>query len=276
MIDFKYITKRWASLRRFAGYVVESALDAVRQGIIDVAPYFAKILYFLPFTSRSLEKVLLYSLVKASHGFIKKDSSYYEIKVDEVQGFEQEEVDKVKAAFESMCDLGLAEVISPTKIRLRHELINDVVRHIALYVSEDIKLKDINVEAYTYPYRIVSGVSALYAMHKSGRLPSCFTIMLGLVSPTAYVKKDGIVERKSTISTDEWIYVRNQMATLKPLKNRFDVEYFKAVGVLYENKIIVRSYPLEVSGNFIDLAIAPAYYRYYTLMRQRRVKRALP
>lgn len=276
MIDFRYITKRWSSLRRLAGYVVESALDAVKQGVIDAAPYFARILYFLPFTSRSLEKVLLYSLVKASHGFIKKDPSYYEIGVSEVQGFEQEEIDKVKVAFESMCDLGFAEIISPTKIRLKRELINNVIKHIAPYVSEDIKLGDINIEAYTYPYRVISGVSALYAMYKSGRLPSSFTTMIGLVSPTAYVKKDGTVVKKSTISTDEWIYARNQMATLKPLKDKFEVEYLKAVGILYENKIIVRSYPLEVSGNFVELVIAPAYHRYYTLMRQRRIRRALP
>lgn len=272
VVDYRYITRSWASLRRFAGYAIEAALDAVKRGIIDVAPYFAKTLYFLPFTSRSLEKVLLYSLVKASRGFVMNNPSYYEIEVNEVQGFEQDEIDKVKEAFESMCDLGLAELISPTRIKLKHRVITDVVRHIAPYISEDIKLKDTDIGVYTYPYRVISGIGSLYVMCKSGRLPSSLTIMLGLTSPIAYVKKDGTIERKSTISTDEWIYVRNQIASLKQLRDKFDVEYFKAIGVLYENRIIVNSYPLELSSTFIDCVIKPAYHRYYTLIRQRRTR----
>jgi len=275
-LNFERITRKWASLRRFAGLVVESAFDAFKQGHVDVAPYFAKLLYFLPFASRSLEKVLLYSLAKASYGFIEKDIRFYEISVDEVPNFDPDERDKVKTAFESMHDLDLAEIISPNKIRLKLSVVNELVRYIAPYVTENIHLQDVNTEAISYPYRMISGVSSIYVMCKGGRLPSSFTIMTGLVSPTAYVKRSGTVERKSTISPSEWSQARSSMSSLRPLKDKFDIEYFKAIGVLYENKIIVKSYPIEVSGTMIDLVIAPAYYRYYTLMRQRRISRARP
>ncbi len=277
-LNFERITRKWASLRRFAGLAVDSALNAIEEGHIDVAPYFAKLIYFLPFASRSLEKVLTYSLVKAIHGYVRKDSRYFEITVDEVPGFEPDEADKVKEAFESMRDLGLADIVSPTKIRLKVDptgLIK-VIRPISSYIIGNISPQNIDLEALSYPYRVVSGVSSLYVMQKGGRLPSSLTIMLGLISPTAYVKRGGAVERKNTIEVDEWNTARSNMAKIRNLKDKFDVEYFKAIGVLHENRIITKSYPIEVSGDMIDFVIAPAYHRYYTLLRQRRISRARP
>jgi len=278
ILGFERITKKWASLRRFAGLAVESALDAIEQGYVDVAPYFAKLLYFLPFASRSLEKVLTYSFVKAVYGYARKDMSYFEVSVDEVPGFDPDERDKIKAAFESMHNIGLAEIMSPNKIKLRMDLSKaaKIFRPITSYVVGNITPQNIDLEALSYPYRVVSGVSSLYVMHKGGRLPSSFTLMMGLISPTAYVKKGGAIERKNTIEPDEWNKARIQMSGLRPLRDKFDVEYFKAIGVLYENKIIVKSYPIEVSGDMIDFVVAPAYHRYYTLLRQRRISRARP
>jgi len=277
-LDFERITKKWASLRRFAGLAVESALDAIEQGHVDVAPYFAKLLYFLPFASRSLEKVLTYSFIKAVYGYANKDTRFFEVSVDEVPGFEPDEEAKVKAAFEAMRDIGLAEIVAPNKIRLKMEPsgVAKLFRPIIPYVIGNITPQNIELEALSYPYRVVSGVSSLYVMHKGGRLPSSFTLMTGLISPIAYVKKDGTVERKNTIEPDEWNKARAHMAKLKPLRDKFDIEYFKALGVLHENKIIVRSYPIEVSGGMIDLVVAPAYYRYYTLLRERKLSRMRP
>lgn len=274
-INYRRITRKWASLRRFAGLTVECALDSIRQGYVDVAPFFSKLLYFLPFSSRSLEKVLLYALVKASYGFVEKNPGYYEISVDEVPGFEPDEKDKVKGAFESLKDLGLADITSPNSIRLKSDLINDIVRHVARYVTNDIDLRDIDLEAVSYPYRLVSGVSSLYVMYKGGRLPSSFTVLSGLVSPSAAVNRRGEVRVKSTIDSNEWQEVRANMSNLRPLRDKFDVEYFKAVGVMHENKIVVRTYPIEISGVFVDRVVAPTYHRYYSLLRERR-KRMRP
>jgi hypothetical protein len=116
-------------------------------------------------------------------------------------------------------------------------------------------------------------MSALYVMHKVNRLPSSFTVMAGLLSPTAHVERDGAVKLKNTIETSEWDLARSQMSRLPPLEDKFDVEYFKAVGFLHENKIIVRAYPIEASGAFVDMVIAPAYERYYKLKRERMVSR---
>lgn len=275
-LDYKRVTRKWASLRRFAGCIVESALDAVRQGHIDVAQYFAKLLYFLPFSSRSLEKVLLHSLVKASLGYINKDPSYYEITIWEVPGFNPDETAKVKSAFEHMHDLKLVEAVSPDRVRLRPDIISDVVRYVAPYVADNLDLHDIDVEAISYPYRVVSGVSSLYVMSKGGRLPSSFTVLSGLISPTARVNRKGEIERKTTIPHDEWVQARINMSSLRPLRDKFNVEYFKAVGVLHENKIIVKTYPMEITGSMVDLVVAPAYYRYYKMMRERRIRRARP
>ena len=278
ILGFERITRKWASLRRFAGLAVESALDAIEQGHVNVAPYFAKLLYFLPFASRSLEKALTYSFIKAIYGYAKKDMSYFEVSVDEIPGFDPDERDKIKAAFESMRDIGLAEIVAPDKIKLKMDLSRaaKIFRPIMSYVVGNIAPQNIDLEALSYPYRVISGVSSLYVMYKGGRLPSSFTLMTGLISPTAYVKKGGVVERKNTIEPDEWNKARMHMAKLRPFRDKFDVEYFKAIGVLYENKIIVRSYPIEVSGDMIDLVVAPAYHHYYTLLRQRRISRVRP
>ena len=275
MLDFKRITRKWTSLKRFAGLTVESALDAVGQGYVDVAPYFAKLIYFLPFAPRSLEKVLTYAIVKAVYGYEKKDASYFELTVKEIPEFEPDEEDKVRAAFESMRDLSLAEVIAPDRIRLKvdQSTLSKVIKPIAPHVMGNITPQNIDLEAVSYPYRVVSGVNSLYVMYRSGRSPTSFKIMMGLVSPVVYVKKDGTVERKSTIEPDEWNETRTNIAKFKSLRGIFDVEYFKAIGVLYENRIIVRSYPIEVSGNIIDLVIVPTYKRYYTLQRERKISK---
>lgn len=273
ILNFKHITESWHSLRRFAGCFVESALDAVKRGHVDIAPYFTKLLYFLPFAPRSLEKVLYYSFVKASYGFIKKDPKYYEISTKEVPGFNSDEIDKIKTAFEFMHELDLATIVSPDKIRLKLDNVNEIVRYVARYVMKDVDLHDIDTEVFSYPYRMVSGVNSLYVMHKYGRLPKSFTIMTGLVCPTVHVKKGDVIKRKLTISSTEWNNVRSNMSLLTPLRDIFEVEYFKAVGFLYENRIIVRSYPLEISGTFVDLVISPAYRRYYTLTRERKLIR---
>jgi len=273
LINFERITRKWASLRRFAGYTIEAALDAVREGHVDVASYFAKLIYFLPFASRSLEKVLLYTLVKASYGFVNRDAKFYEVSVDEVPGFDPDERDNIKSAFESMQELGLADIASPEKAKLRTDVVNELVRYIAPFVVGNISYRSVDIDALSYPYRVVSGISSLYVMQKGGRLPSSYTVMMGLLSPLAEVRRDGGVVTKTTIDLNEWNTARKQMSGLRPLRDKFDVEYFKAVGILYENRIIVRSYPIEVSGTIVNLVIAPAYHRYYTMVRQRRVGR---
>jgi len=273
VLSFERITRKWASLRRFAGYTVDSAIDAIKEGHIDVASFFSKLILFLPFASRSLEKVLQYTLVKASHGFINKDGKLYEISVDEVPGFDPDERDKVKSAFESMHELGLADVVSPERVKLRLDIVNDLVRHIAPYIAENVSLKDVGEDVVPYPLKVISGISSLYVMQKSGRLPSSYTVMMGLLSPLAEVRKDGSVVTYTTIDLSKWNTARRQMSSLRPLKDKFDVEYLKAIGVLYENRIIVRSYPMEVSGTIVEKVIKPTYHRYYTMIRERRAER---
>jgi hypothetical protein len=272
-LDFSYITRKWAPLRRFAEKVVESALDAVKGGRIDVAQYFAKLLYFLPFAPMSVEKVLIYSLAKAGRGYIEKDPSLYEVVANEVPDFEPDEIDKVKAAFEFLNELGIVELVSPDKIKLKLDTIKGTVEHIAFYLARDLNLRDIDLDAVSYPCKVISGMNALYVMHKVNRFPSSFTIMTGLLSPTAHVKKDGTIELKTTIELNEWTLARNQMSKLRTLKDRFDVEYFKAVGFLHENRAIVKTYPIEVVGTLVDMVIAPAYDRYYKLTRERIISR---
>ena len=277
-LNFERITRKWSSLRRFAGLSVETALNAVKKGYVDVTSYFAKLLYFLPFASRSLEKVLTYSLIKAVYGYAKKDTNYFEVTVDEIPEFEPDEKDKVKTAFETLRDLGLAEIVSPEEIRLKIEAggLIEVIKPLVPYVTGNITPQNIEPDPFSSPYRVVSGVSSLYVMYKGGRLPSCFSIMMGLLSPIAYVKKDGTIVEKNTIDLNDWNTARMNMAMLKRLRDKFYVEYFKAIGILHENKIIVRAYPIEVSGNMIDFVIRPTYYRYYTLMRERRLSRVRP
>jgi hypothetical protein len=273
VLDFKRITRKWATLRRFADKVVESALDTVRGGNTYIAQHFAKLLYFLPFSPTSVEKVLIYSLAKASQGYMMKDPSLYEITTSEVQGFDPDEVDKVKEAFEFLSEIGMAELVTPEKIKLKSDVIDGIIKHVAPYLVRDLNLRDLDLDAVSYPSRVISGINALYVMRKTDRLPSSFTIMAGLLSPTALVRRDGTIEFKSTIETEEWALARGQMAKLPQLKNKFDAEYFKAVGFLHENKIIVRTYPVEVSGSLVDKVIAPAYKRCYELRRERMSSR---
>jgi len=276
VLNFERITKKWIPLRRFARCAVDSAIDSVKQGNFDVASYFAKLMYFLPFASRSLEKVLLYALVRASYGFVNRVEKLYEISVDEVPGFDPDERDEVKSAFESVHELGLADVVPPDKIRLRRSVVDDLVRYVASYIAEAISYRDMDVEAFSYPYKVVSGISSLYVMQKGGRLPRSYTVMMGLLSPLAEVRRGGSVVTKTTIDLNEWNTARKHMSGLRPLRDKFDVEYFKAIGVLYENKIITKSYPIEVSGTVINLVIAPTYHRYYTMIRERRIARMRP
>lgn len=274
VINFNRITIKWASLRRFAGITVDSAVDAIKQGNFHVATYFAKILYFLPFAPRSLEKILTYAMVKLAYAYIRKDPNLCEITVNEVPGFEPDETDNVKAVFESINEIGLASLVSPDKIRFQLDTgLVSIIKPVAGYVTDNISLQNIDLESMSYPYRVVSGISSLYAMQKSNRLPSAFTVMMGLVSPVAWVEKDGTIGRKNTIEPEEWDKARSNMSRIKKVKERFGVEYFKAIGIMYENKVITKVYPIEVSGDMIDYVIIPTYYRYYTLMRQRRLSR---
>jgi hypothetical protein len=272
-LDFIHITRKWAPLRRFAEKVIESALDAVKEGHIDVAQYFAKLLYFLPFAPMSIEKVLIYSLTKASHGYREKDPSLYEVTANEIPEFEPDEIDKVKDAFESLSKLGIAELISYDKIRLKFNVITGIIEPIVNYLAEDLNLREVDLDAISYPYKVISGINALYVINKVNRLPSSFTIMTGLLSPTAYVKKDGTVELKTTIGLDEWNLAKKQISKIHTLKDKFDIEYFKAIGFLHENRIIVRTYPIEVLGTIVNMVIAPAYDRCYKLRRERMVSR---
>jgi hypothetical protein len=273
-LNFTHITRKWTPLRAFAGTTIEVALDAIRGGKIYIAQYFAKLLYFLKFAPTSIEKVLLYSLAKASKGYVEKDPSLYEISASEIPGFEPDEMDKVKMAFKSLSRLGVAKLVTPDTIKLEQEVVDKIVEPIAHYIAKDINLRDVDPDAASYPYKIISGVSALFVMYEINRLPRSFTIMAGLLSPVAHVDR-GIVRSKSTIELNEWVQARNQMRKLRPLRDRFDVEYFKAIGFLYENRIITASYPvIEVAGSFVDYVVVPAYKVYYERRLTRRIMRA--
>jgi len=275
-LSFEYIVRKWASLRRFAGYTVDAALEAVMQGHVNIASYYARLIYLLPFASKSLERVLVYSLIKASRGYLERDTKYYEIAADEVR----EERSRVEQAFEAIArDLGLGEVIPPDiahpvpRLKLKPDIVNSIVRPIAPFLARSLDLKDIaslDLGAFTYPYRVVSGVSSLYAMQKGGRLPKPYTVATGLLSPLARIE-NGEVVAKYAIELEEWDKARDVMSQLRPLRDRFDIDYFIAVGILYENGIITKAYTLEVSGPFVELVIKPVYQRYYTLKRERRL-----
>jgi hypothetical protein len=275
ILDYGRITRKWARLKMFERYIVESALNAVRGGQINVAQYFAKLLYFLKFAPMSVEKVLLYSLAKASKGYVEKNPSLYEVVANEVPGFESDEIVRVKTAFKSLSELGIAELITPDVIKLRSEVVDDIIKPIAPYLAEHINLKDINLNTTSYPYRVISGVSAIYVVHEINRFPRSFTIMAGLLSPTACVKRNGTIEQKFTIDLNEWTRTREQMRRLRLLRDIFEMEYFKAVGFLHENKIITVTYPnaVEVAGTFVNNIIVPAYKRYYELIKTRRALR---
>jgi hypothetical protein len=273
-ISSRSITRKYATLRRFAGEAVEAALESIRGGRIEVSQYFARLLYFLPFTRRSVEKVLAYAILKASKD--PRDPTMYEVGADEVPGFDPGERDNVLAAFKSLCDLDIADAIGADKIKLKAEVIYNVVQPVAPFIAENLDaVRGVRVDDVSYVAKTISGISALYVMYRANRLPSSFTLMMGLLSPTAWVEKDGTINRKTTISYDEWLDARRNMAMLKPLREKFEVEYFKAIGFMYENRIIIGSYPsFEVVGSIVDLVIAPAYKRLYDLRRQRAAARA--
>jgi hypothetical protein len=274
VMDFKTVTRKYVSLRRFAGEATEVALEAVKNGRIEIAQYFAKLLYFLPFAPRSVEKVLTYAVLKASKD--PQDPTMYEVRVSEVPGFDPDERDSIVSAFKSLCELDIAEVVGADKIKLKADVMRDVVLPIAPFIAENVgTLREIRVDDVSYVTKTILGINALYVIYRAGRLPSSFTIMMGLLSPTTWVERDGTVNRKTTISRDEWLTAKKYMASLKPLRDKFEVEYFKAVGFMHENRIVIGSYPaFEIVGSIVDLVIAPAYKRLYDLRRQRAVTRA--
>lgn len=266
-LDFRRIVGKWASLRRFAGLTVECALESVNQGKVDVATFFSKLLYFLPYSPRSLEKVLSYGLIKVSHGYVKKDTSFYTLRVNEIP-FSSEDESSVRMAFESLVELGITDIVDKDTISFRSNIVNDIVKHIAPFIIGKIQPADIALEAASYPYKVISGISSLYVMVRSNKLPRCYTVLAGLVSPVVKID-NGTSLAKSTIEVDEWNEATKRMSQIKMLKNIFVMEYFKALGFMFGNNIVVRTYPIEVSGFFIENVIKPAYQRYYILLRRR-------
>lgn len=272
MLDFRSITRKWTSLRRFAGLTVECALESVKQGKVDVASFYSKLLYFLPFSPRSLEKVLSYVLIRASRGYVEKNPSYYTIRVDDVP-IDPDEKDDVRTAFGSLINLGIANAAGADAISLRSSIVDDIVRCIAYFITEEIQPMDVEPERTARPYRIVSGISSLYVMHKGNRLPKCYTVLAGLTSPVVKINRGENITVKSTIEAGEWREARNRMSRIKVLRAGFDVEYFKAIGLMIENEVITRTYPMEISGYFIDNVVKPAYQQYYNLLRRRPLGR---
>lgn len=270
-VDYKYVTRKWRSLRRFAGLTVEASLDAIKSGKVEVARFYSGLLYFLPFAPRSLEKVLIRGLFKASRGYIMKETNYYTVTVEDIPDFEPDEKDAVLSAFKSIADMGLATISGPTSITFKPEVVNDLVRPLAPYIIDIMgeKFHPSDVESGSHAYRLVSGISSVYIMYRGNRLPKCYTLLTGLVSPVGRVEANGEVLVKHTIANDEWSEAKSNMSRLKPLKDSFEVEYFKALGVMFENRIVVNVGPIEISGLFIENAIKPAYERYYTLLRKR-------
>jgi hypothetical protein len=205
---------------------------------------------------------------------MEQNPNLYEIEVSEVQGFEPGEEYKVREAFEILSKLGIAELLSPDKIKLKSDVIDEIIRPIAPYLAKEIDFHDIDIEASTYPYKVISGISSLCVMQKINRLPNSFTIMAGLISPTAYVKRGGEIAYKTTIELSEWNLVKNQMSKLRQLREKFEIEYFKAIGFLHENNIIVRTYPsIEIPGSLVNMVIVPTYKKYYLSRVRVRVSR---
>lgn len=266
---FHRVTRSLSSLRRFAGLTVECAFDSIRRGKVDVATYYCKLLYFLPFSPRSLEKVLIFGLIKACCGYVKKDINYYILKVNEIS-VDPDDESSIRASFESLIDLGMAVPTGGDAISLRPEVVNEMVRIIAPYIAEVTSPADIEIESASIPYKIVSGISALYVMHKGNRLPRCYSVLTGLVSPVVRITASGDAVTKSTIDLDEWSEAKKRISRIKTLRDSFQIEYFKAIGLMVENKILVRTYPMEISGYFIENIIKPAYQHYYNLVRMRR------
>lgn len=272
MLDYRYITKKWGRLRRFAGFTISSALDSIKRGEIDIATFFSKLLYFLPYSSRSLEKVLYYGLIRASHGYHKKDPGLYTTSINDIPISDPDEKKSVEENFKFLIDLGVADRANAEAIRFRPNVIDEIVRPIA-HIFSEVSPEDVGPEVTLYPHRVISGISSLYVMYKGGRLPKCYSILTGLVSPIVKVDKNGKVSKKNTIETNEWMESINNMSKIRKLRDRFPAEYFKARGFMEENNIIVRKYPIEISGHFIENVIVPAYKRYYNLLLERARRR---
>ncbi|MEM0285262.1 MAG: hypothetical protein QXU85_06495 [Sulfolobales archaeon] len=271
-IDFRVVTRKWTRLRRFAELTVESALNSVKSGYIDTASLFSGLQYQLPGTLRSVEKVFSYALIEASYGYVNKELDRYKIEVDKVPGFEPHERDKVKWAFESLVNLGIADRVDTNTIRIRPTAIDSIVRVLAPFVvKEGIQPTGLTPSDTAYPYRIIRGVSSIYVMHQNNKLPKCYIVATGLVSPVGEVDASGRVKTKSTIDKSEWDEARYNMIQIKALRTSFESEhYLKALGFMIENGIIVRTYPIEILGSFIERVVKPAYEQYYRIKVARK------
>ncbi len=271
-IDFRVVTRKWTRLRRFAELTVESALNSVKSGYIDTASLFSGLQYQLPGTLRSVEKVFSYALIEASYGYVNKELDRYKIEVDKVPGFEPHERDKVIWAFESLVKLGIADRVDTNTIKIRPTAIDSIVRVLAPFVvKEGIQPAGLTPSDTAYPYRIIRGISSIYVMYQNNKLPKCYIVATGLVSPVGEVDVSGRVKTKSTIDKSEWDEARYNMMQIKTLRTGFESEhYLKALGFMIENGIIVRTYPIEILGSFIERVIKPAYEQYYRIRVARK------
>lgn len=269
-LSFVEITSSWSKLKSFSNYAVEAALEAiVKYGKLDVARYFARTMQLLPFTRTSLETVMVYALGKAAEEY-NANKTRVEIEASKVPGFEKE-VNKVKEAFEDMLKLGVVSEVLPGKEKAviditKNKTLADLVRVLAAFLAKTPGKFDF--EAFSTKYDIVSGVSSLYVLNEGGeegkRLPRGLRVAIGLVSPAVGVNKDGSVDKKGAMSEDDWVKARENMSTLRELRERFYLYYFHAIGILYDNKIIISStYPIQVDNDFVNHVLVPAYERYY-------------
>ncbi|MEM1749886.1 MAG: hypothetical protein QW088_03040 [Desulfurococcaceae archaeon] len=265
-------------LRRFAELTVESALNSIKSGYIDTASLYSGLQYQLPGTLRSVEKVFSYALIEASYGYVNKDLDRYKIEVDRVPGFEPYERNKVKWAFESLVKLGIADTVDTNTIRIRPAVIDSMVRILAPFVVKTgIQPTGLTLSDTVYPYRVIRGISSIYVMHRNNKLPKCYIVATGLVSPVGEVDANGRVKTKSTIDRSEWDEARYNMALIKKLRTGFESEhYLKALGFMIENGIIVRTYPIEILGSFIERVIKPAYEQYYRIVARKRLEGLKP
>lgn len=278
LFDYDYVTRRWARLKTFSDYAIEAALDAIMNGKYSVAAYFARTMQLMRFVPASLEVVLVYTLSKAAKAY-KANRPNVIIEAGEVPGFDPDERDRVREAFDIMKRLGLAASISPDKEKIGIDIANNVGLHNVVEVfSTFIQGLDVSSlqalgPSLTYPQRVVSGLSSLYVFQQVRKLPKGLRVALGLISPVARVLRDGSIDRKNTIERDEWNTALINMSTINQLRDRFFLHYYNAIGILYDNEILARRYPIEVSGDMIDHVIIPAYGRYYGRARapKRRV-----
>ena len=270
-LSFVQITSSWNSLKSFSDYAIEAALEAVMSGKLDVAPYFAGTMRLMPFVRTSLETVMVYALWRAAEEY-NANRTRVEIKASEVPGFEKEKASKVKDAFEDMLKLGIVSEISPGKEKAviditKSQALADVVRILAAFFSTRTS-GNFSFEAFGTKYKVVSGMSSLYVLSKSGRLPKGLRVAIGLVSPAVGVDEDGSVDRKGAMKEDDWVKARENMSALRELKDEFYLHYFHAVGILYGNEIVKHgTFPIKVADEIVDHVLIPAYKNYYGLGR---------